>query len=221
MWLKKNLSKRDVALVEKFRRLGMEVEVLDTVRVITGSIPMNDVPTATHQSAMRIFPRIQIPAFLRTHIDDSKSDLLKLWTKNLFVGKADSSKAQKLKGLYVNYMRSIAPETPMDGFLRLDVVVTYDWLKKHKKHENMKYVLRNTAPDIDNTVKLIMDSMEKAGLVINDSRFCRVVMEKRFGDNPGVQFRISRMNSFKMFDDPVEPVMEAVTPKKEIPSAFM
>jgi Holliday junction resolvase RusA-like endonuclease len=41
-------------------------------------------------------------------------------------------------------------------------------------------------PDADNAFKIVADSLERAGVVVNDSRFWRVVVEKRYADNPGV-----------------------------------
>ena len=191
---------REKALLDRFEEMGLKMEIKKMTDVINGSISVPDMPNATHQSALRIRQKTSVEKFLSANPTFSTTQACKMWMKQLFVSAGDSSDATKLKAMYVSYMKTIAPEEPMDGFLRLDVVVNYPFLKKHKKNEDYEYIVKNTKPDIDNVVKIISDSMEKAGLVKNDSRFARIYMEKRYSHRPGVQFRISRMGSSKLRD---------------------
>ena len=193
-----SLTAEERAVVKMFAELDMEVTVLDSTNVINGGLAMSQVPRATHQSALRVMQKTSPEKFVRENPELSGVALCKAWSKQMFVSRGDSSEASRFKGTLVKYMETIKPEEPMDGYLRLDLVVTYAWLKKHKKNEDYEYILKNTRPDIDNIAKLIMDAMDKAGLVQDDARFCRVVFEKRFGHRPGIRFRISRMTSFKM-----------------------
>lgn len=126
--------------------------------------------------------------------------MIKAWMKNVFPARQKGGKADKLKATYVCILKRYTPETPMDGYLRLDLVITFPYKAKHKakKFDNYEYILRNTAPDVDNASKIFIDALEEAGIVHNDSRFCRIVTEKRFGPNPGVQFRISHMHPIKL-----------------------
>jgi Holliday junction resolvase RusA-like endonuclease len=176
----------------------MEVLVMDAVNIINGGFTMAEVPSATHQSALRIRMKTSPRKFVLANPDLHGEALCKAWMKQLFVGRGDDSTASRFKAQLIGYMESIKPDEPMDGFLRLDLVVTYAWLKKHKKNDQYEYILKNTRPDIDNVAKIIMDAMDKSGLVRDDARFCRVVLEKRFGHKPGIRFRISRMSSSKL-----------------------
>jgi Holliday junction resolvase RusA-like endonuclease len=125
-------------------------------------------------------------------------NLLKAWMKCLFVSSGTSTEAGKEKAFYLLSLRPYVPSEPLDGFLVLEVIFTYPWLKGHSKKLRGKYswIKKNTKPDNDNKVKIFQDCLEVSGIVSNDSRFYKTVLEKRYGDNPGISFRITERDGF-------------------------
>jgi Holliday junction resolvase RusA-like endonuclease len=164
----------------------------------------------THQSALRIVQRTSWDKFLTQWFKGrlGKSGVLSLnrsslkallanWQKNLFVTSGASKELNAVKAIYTAHFRKAKMEVPkpFDGYLALHVVITFPWLKgaTKKEKEECYAVLKNTKPDCDNLVKILQDSMENNEIIKNDSRFSIVYYEKRYGDTPGIYYRISQI----------------------------
>lgn len=67
-------------------------------------------------------------------------------------------------------------------------------LKKHKKRKMRDLFWHTNKPDGDNWVKLVQDCMASAGVIAPDSWVARLVVEKFFGEVPGVRFTIGTLD---------------------------
>lgn len=81
-----------------------------------------------------------------------------------------------------------APETPLDGLLKLTLKLYWTPPKSKKKA-----VWRNTKPDCDNSLAVVADQLEKTGYVVNDSRFVIEHVEKHYSDNPHTEIIIEEL----------------------------
>ena len=77
-------------------------------------------------------------------------------------------------------LKSYAPETPMDGPIRLIVLWRFPKGKSHK-HGQWKI----TRPDTDNLEKALKDVMTRLGFWVDDSRVCCELVTKIWSDDPG------------------------------------
>ena len=67
------------------------------------------------------------------------------------------------------------PKEAMDGFLGFEIVFYMPRTDSQKRK-----LYPNTKPDLDNLIKGLLDPLESAGVVKNDSRFVDGVAKKRF-----------------------------------------
>lgn len=87
----------------------------------------------------------------------------------------------KLMGHLISY----APDTPLDGRLRL----TTRWcFPKTAKHQDGEY--KNTKPDTDNLQKLLKDCMTKCGFWVDDARVASELTEKFWASRPGIYIKV-------------------------------
>lgn len=123
----------------------------------------------------------------------SLTKLLGLWMKTLRVNAGSSKELNDAKKVFMLHLAKKKPPEPLDGCFQLHVVFTFPWLKGHGKRlqERARAIRKNTKPDTDNLVKVFKDCLEKSGCLINDSRIARDVIEKRHGDDVGIQYRLS------------------------------
>ena len=63
-----------------------------------------------------------------------------------------------------------------------------------KRHKNSDLFWHTNKPDGDNWVKLVQDCMAGAGVISPDSWVARLVVEKFFGEVPGVRFTIGTLD---------------------------
>ena len=165
-----------------------------------------ETPKVTHQSALRIIMSTSFVKFLDERyskrwnaVDQvtlNKKSLIQIlaeWNKTLRVSAGSSTELNNMKKILLLNMSKKAPETPLDGCFQLIVVITFPWLKGHGKRlkERCRALRMNKKPDIDNLVKIIADSLEKSGCIVNDSRIARMVIEKRYGDDTGIQYKLT------------------------------
>ena len=98
---------------------------------------------------------------------------------------------------YAAYLRSeFAAEAearglvPIDEPVDVEIVFVLDRPKsrpKRCKHPDRK-------PDLDNLEKPVLDALEKAGVLTNDSRICGKATRKVYGDQPGLEVLVFEMS---------------------------
>lgn len=86
---------------------------------------------------------------------------------------------------------------PLDGPLRLDLVAVFPRPRRlmARRHPDGR-IAHTVKPDADNLIKSIVDGAEKGGAILNDSRICRLVVEKWHaarGEEPGVWMRLAEL----------------------------
>lgn len=165
-----------------------------SLRHINGSIVFN-LPTKTHQSALRIVQRTSYDKFLHSYGHLPAKPMLSAWMKHLFVTSSASKELTRMKAFIVGEITKTKEEynitEPLDGALHLDVVFRFPYLKGHKSKDRDQGMIRKTTkPDVDNYVKIVMDSMETAGIIENDSRFYSIYLSKYYDSKPGIYWQI-------------------------------
>jgi Holliday junction resolvase RusA-like endonuclease len=123
--------------------------------------------------------------------------LLKEWQKTLRVNAGASKELNEAKKVFMLHFAKKRPDEPLDGTYQLTVVFTFPWLKGHGKRlqERCRAIRKNTKPDTDNLVKVFKDCLEKSGCIVNDSRIARETVEKRHGDDIGIQYVLKPIES--------------------------
>ena len=168
---------------------------LQDSKTIVGSMVFN-LPTKTHQSALRIVQRTSYDKFLAQHGKLNPRQMLSAWMKYLFVTSSSSSELNKLKKYLISElqqtMKDVQEDYPLNIGMKLHVSFVFPWLKGHtKKEREQGIIIKTTKPDVDNLVKVLMDCMETSGLIENDSRFYEITLNKNYGDEPGIYWQIT------------------------------
>lgn len=150
--------------------------------------------TKTAQSATRIGFITPIEKFLAEKEIKNlpRIDLLKAWTKRHRVFTDDGKVMKQLRKYYAEQLIPHIPKSPYIGCFELTVVFTFPWPKSTPKRitQNSKFSYKVTTPDSDNMLKAFKDSLERTGIVANDSMIARDIVEKRLGPKPGISWRL-------------------------------
>jgi Holliday junction resolvase RusA-like endonuclease len=101
---------------------------------------------------------------------------------------------------YVRYLAAeVAPETPIEGAVRLTVTVYRAIPKGFSKHKRrlalQGEILPVTKPDLDNVVKTLKDSLSRL-IWRDDSQVVSLHATKFYSDNPRVEIEIFTPDDF-------------------------
>lgn len=95
------------------------------------------------------------------------------------------SKVLEVERLYSMMIRTHKPERPLKGAIKVKVLFIYPVKKPHKNGEP-----KQTRPDVDNMVKVLLDSITKSGAYWNDDgQICDLRIIKRYGEPSGIGFQ--------------------------------
>ncbi len=83
-----------------------------------------------------------------------------------------------------------APPAPFDGPVGIELTFRFPKPKSRGPLDPHGWDWCFVKPDSSNVLKVTEDALEKAGMVINDSRLCHHVIAKRYSDRPGVSIAI-------------------------------
>ena len=79
------------------------------------------------------------------------------------------------------HLFSHRPDEPLTGAVRLLVHWMFPVTEKHKDGE-----WKTTKPDVDNSVKTLIDRMTRLGFWKDDAQIVGLLIEKRYSEIPGV-----------------------------------
>lgn len=88
---------------------------------------------------------------------------------------------QRNKQTLCNFLR--ASKHPGDGTPwdePVELLVRYYFPRPNRTHSK---IWKDTKPDADNMIKALCDAIEKSGIVVNDSRIARILIEKHWADD--------------------------------------
>ncbi|QDE02425.1 RusA family crossover junction endodeoxyribonuclease [Erysipelothrix rhusiopathiae] len=88
----------------------------------------------------------------------------------------------------MGYLYEFAPETSINGPIRLKVV----WLYKETS-ENKRGAYKPTKPDLDNMQKLLLDCMTDLGFWNDDAQITSMLVEKMYDKVPGIYIKIEEL----------------------------
>ena len=87
------------------------------------------------------------------------------------------------------------PATPLVGPLLLWITLTWPWnTSDSKKTRANGWVYHDTAPDVDNMTKTLMDSMARCAYFNRDSQVACLQIDKYRGDNPGIEVTLGELS---------------------------
>ena len=111
-----------------------------------------------------------------------------------FIGKASSSKAKQVQHDLMVLLQRYKPDKAFEGPVSLEVVYTYPWRKSEtKKNRAMGWMWMPVRPDLDNLFKLFADTMTRLGYWNDDSQVVSLLLNKRWGDEPGIKVRVTEL----------------------------
>ena len=109
-----------------------------------------------------------------------------------FVGKPSNSPGAKARKSLVQLMMEHAPEKPLEGPLRVSILVVWPWRKSEPKYRRaLKAAPHDRKPDLDNYAKLLLDSLHDAAFFAQgDQQVSHLNLSKAWADQPGIHFTI-------------------------------
>lgn len=128
-------------------------------------------PKATHQGSSMIMKR-----------KDGSS----------FVGRPGNSPGAKAKKSLVQLLMAHAPEKPLEGPLRVSILVVWPWRKSEPKYRKaLRAAPHFVKPDLDNYAKLLLDALADAAFfATGDQQVSHLNLSKAWADHPGIHFTI-------------------------------
>lgn len=112
-----------------------------------------------------------------------------------FIGKKSSSKATAVKGTLMNMLMDKRPKKPFLLPVSMEVVWTYPWRKDEPlKNRVLGQLPCDTRPDIDNILKLLLDTMTKLRFWKDDAQVAQMKFTKLWGENPGIKIFIREVD---------------------------
>lgn len=130
-------------------------------------IPMEKVPTATHQQTKV------------TCID----------------GKPNHYEPPALKRARADYMALLSkhiPEKPLDGPLQLTTKYCFAYPKSWSRTKRIP-TWKDTKPDNGNANKLLEDCMEELGFYVNDSRIASLIVQHFWSEPSGIYIKLEEL----------------------------
>lgn len=82
----------------------------------------------------------------------------------------DTPELKEATQLFMELLLPYRPQTPLDGPLLFTLVWHFDHNMSASEDVKRNLVWMDTAPDLDNMEKLILDTIAKMGFIANDSR---------------------------------------------------
>jgi len=131
-------------------------------------------PKATSQQkgACRIGNGIRF--FKKKHVQAAENDLLSL-------------------------LRPHAPAAPMDGAICLRIKFVFPWRASESQRIRREFCEypNTTRPDCSNIVKMVEDAMGRLNFFKDDGQNARLLVEKAWGDTPGIHVSLSPHEGIK------------------------
>lgn len=81
---------------------------------------------------------------------------------------------------------------PISGAVRVQVFVHWPW-RKADLGKHIGAIRKTTKPDGDNVLASIFDSLEKAGVLVNDSQIADFYFSKWWGSEPGIWVEVQEL----------------------------
>lgn len=104
-----------------------------------------------------------------------------------------SAEMRREESTWTSLLRPHQPAEPMDGPLSLSIRMVYPYLKATSKAHIGRLLPKTTRPDVGNSTKAIEDQLTRLRFITDDSRICRLLVEKFHGPEPmvGIQIQIA------------------------------
>lgn len=107
-----------------------------------------------------------------------------------FKNKAAKAAETALASLVAQYR----PEKPIEGPIRLSVEFCFPWRKSERKSTiALGRVPHTVRPDASNMIKMIEDTLTRAGFWIDDGQVAVLRVAKAWGDNVGITVQIEEI----------------------------
>ncbi|MCK0507939.1 RusA family crossover junction endodeoxyribonuclease [Aromatoleum anaerobium] len=94
--------------------------------------------------------------------------------------------------------RAMAGRAPSERPVLVELVATCSvpasWSQKKQRAALMGEVMPTGKPDMDNSMKAILDGLNKI-VVKDDAQVCRIGMSKQYGEKPGVFVRVAELHA--------------------------
>lgn len=110
-----------------------------------------------------------------------------------------NKKAAKAGRQIAAFLRPHAPPAPFTGPLSLTLELRFRWRKaESKRHiKQWEFYPIDTAPDVDNLAKEILDQMTKLGFWKSDGQLARLQLTKVWADTPGLDIMLTEETGTK------------------------
>lgn len=90
-----------------------------------------------------------------------------------------------------HYLSQMPQGIPARGAVGVRIQITYVWRNSEPQKNRAKGSLpKISRPDVDNSVKIILDCLTKKSYWGDDAQVCELTAVKEWGDKPGVEIHI-------------------------------
>lgn len=102
----------------------------------------------------------------------------------------DSERLAKARDSLMAHIATHSPSQPLSGPLSVGIVWLYPTRGRHADGE--PYAQK---PDIDNSLKLVLDCMQRTGFMADDKQVAEIRAVQAWSETPGLYVRVSQIGS--------------------------
>lgn len=108
--------------------------------------------------------------------------------------KAELDKAEQL---FCGLLTPFIPPKPITGPVIVEAQWVFPWRASERKGVTREFqrIPKDTKPDVDNSNKLLLDCLTQLGIWEDDSQAYRLVLDKYWGDKPGIYLKLTHGDS--------------------------
>lgn len=133
-----------------------------------------------------------IPCIPPMSTAQGSSQIMKRKNGQRFVGKSSNSKAKATQNQLWSMLELHRPDTPYSTPVKLSTVWVWPWRKNEPKKnrvDGLKW--KDTKPDVDNMLKIMLDVMTRLGYWADDNVVQLGHVYRFWGERPGIHIQIT------------------------------
>ena len=119
--------------------------------------------------------------------------IVKLKSGRSFISHYKKKPVMEAQKLFCGLLTPFIPPSPITGPVIVEAQWVFPWRASERKGTIREFqrIPKDTKPDVDNSNKLLLDCLTQLGIWEDDSQAYRLVLDKYWGDKPGIYLKLT------------------------------